>query len=59
MVDADEKFYTPLANERFGLPLGILSPPFSASDVDGNTIVLESQLKEYKGIFLNFFRGSW
>ena len=59
MSGDDEKFYTHLANDKFGLPLGFVAPAFSSSDVDGKLIDLQTICKQYKGVFLNFFRGSW
>ena len=54
-----DRFFAHPANEHFGLPLGFTAPLFTAVDVDGNPFDLQAACKQYKGVFLNFFRGSW
>ena len=59
MTHETDKFFTHLANEQFGLPLGISAPLFTTVDVDGNPFDLQTACKQFKGVFMNFFRGSW
>ena len=42
-----------------GLSVGSIAPLIDTQDIYGNTINLNDLLLEFKGIFLDFFRGSW
>jgi len=42
-----------------GLSIGEEAPQFSISDVDGNKIDLSEILQNYRGLFIDFFRGVW
>ncbi|MFX1568752.1 MAG: hypothetical protein ACFFCV_10350 [Promethearchaeota archaeon] len=42
-----------------GLGLHIKAPMIDTFDIYGNPINLKNLLKEYNGILIDFFRGTW
>ena len=42
-----------------GLGLHVKAPMINTIDIYGNTINLTNLLKEYNGIIVDFFRGTW
>jgi hypothetical protein len=48
-----------IASEKFGLPIGIKAPAIITKDVNLIDFSLTDVVQKHKGVFLNFFRGSW
>ncbi len=42
-----------------GLGLNSKAPPINTIDIYGNPINLSNLLREYNGILIDFFRGTW
>ena len=48
-----------ISNPKYGLQLGTKAPQIDTNDIFDNQINLIKILKEYRGVILDFFRGSW
>ena len=45
--------------EKYGLSIGSKAPSFTTVDTEKNEVSLETLLKNFRGVLINFFRGSW
>lgn len=62
-IEYEEKILMDIKNETTerprGLGLHIKAPMIDTFDIYGNPINLKNLLKEYNGILIDFFRGTW
>jgi hypothetical protein len=48
-----------ISTQNKGLQMGTKAPMIDTEDIDGDKINLTSLIKNYAGVLLDFFRGSW